>query len=123
MENILDIIQVVLLTAIAVAVATERLTEEVKAFYLKIKNFFAKKADAECTKTEKVVITQLIGIALCILAGSFGVKEVSPITGVNPIIQQVFIGLLASYGSNILHSILKLILAAKDAAEGLKHTT
>ena len=120
MEYTLQIIETILLIAIAVAVATERLTEGVKALYLKLKEFIAKQTFDECTKTEKIIMTELIGVALCILAGGLGVKGLSPIANVPPIVQQVFIGLLASYGSNGLHALLKLVVAFKDAAEGLK---
>lgn len=114
-------IDVILLTILAVATAVERLVEVVKPLYLRIKNFFTKKADGELTKTEKITMTIIIGPVLTIVAGALGVREVSPLDGVSPIAQWIMIGLFASFGSNIIHPVIGLIAAFKEAAEGLKN--
>lgn len=100
---------------LAVAIAVERLVEVVKPLYLKAKNLLLKRNDEECTKTEKIVMTVLIGPVLCII-GEISIS----ISGFPAIVQQVLCGLVASIGSNAIHAILGLIVAFKDAAESLK---
>jgi hypothetical protein len=108
MENILTIV-------LAVAIATERFVEVVKSIYLKIKNHFG--SFEECTKAEKIIMSVLVGPALCIVSG-IGID----IPGIAEpvIVQAIFTGLFASIGSNVIHTLLGLVVAFKDAAESIK---
>lgn len=112
----MDIVTV-LTVILAVAIATERLVEVVKPLYLKLKNRFAKTVFIECTKTEKIIMSVLIGPALCIVSG-IGID----IPGIAEpvIVQAILTGLFASIGSNVIHALLGLVVAFKDAAEGIK---
>lgn len=100
---------------LAVAIAVERLVEVVKPLYLRVKNTILKREYRECTKTEKIIMTVLIGPVLCIIGG-IGLD----IAGIPVAASQILCGLVASIGSNVIHTILNLIIAFKDAAEGLK---
>jgi len=99
------------------SIAVERAVTVIKPLYLKIKNAFVKKQSEECTKTEKEILTILVGPAVCIVSG-FGID----IPGVNEstLIQQAIAGLIASLGSNVLHALMSIILAIKDSAESIK---
>ena len=100
---------------LSVAVATERLTEVVQPIYLCIKNKITKKQDVECTKTEKIVIATVVAVILALISGvTFGV------TTIPVVVQQITIGLFASLGSNVVHSLINIITAFKDAAEDIK---
>lgn len=112
---------VVLSTILAVSIAIERLVELVKPLYIKAKNCITKRHDIEPTQTEKIVITIIIGPVVALVAGALGVQEVSPFANVSPIAQQILIGFIASFGSNVIHPIIGLVAAFKDAAEGLKN--
>jgi hypothetical protein len=108
-------VETILLIVLSVAVATERLTEVVKPLYLKIKNIITKKQEEECTKTEKTIMAILIGIILALISGvNLG------ITGMPIILQQIMIGLFASFGSGFIHTIINLVIAFKEQAEGIK---
>ena len=98
----------------SVAVAVERATEVLKPFYLKAKNKLFKKDFGECTKAEKNMITIILGTLICIIA-EVGVD----IPGVNEasIIQKILAGLIASFGSNVLHTILSILTGIKDTTE------
>ena len=113
-------IETILGTILAVAIAVERLTEIIKPLYLKAKNFFTKKTDTDLIKEEKIAMSIVVGVALSIVASLLGVKEVSPFEGLSPIVQAAVVGLFASFGSNVIHPIIGLVAALKDAAEGLK---
>jgi hypothetical protein len=108
-------IETVLTIVLAVAIATERLVEVVKPLYLKLKNKFG--SFAECTKAEKIIMTVLISPVLCIISG-IGID----IPGITEpvIVQAILTGLFASIGSNVIHTLLGLVVAFKDAAEGIK---
>ncbi|OPX46391.1 hypothetical protein CLHUN_02070 [Ruminiclostridium hungatei] len=110
----------VLGTILAVAVTVERLVELVKPLFLMVKSSLTKKKFTELTGSEKIAITILIGPLLVLTAGFLGVQEVSPLSGVPPAAQQILIGLLASFGSNVIHPVIGLVVAFKDAAKGLK---
>ena len=113
-------IETILGTILAIAIAVERLTEIIKPLYLKAKNFFTKKTDTDLIKEEKIAMSIVVGVALSIVASLLGVKEVSPFEGLSPIVQAAVVGLFASFGSNVIHPIIGLVAAFKDAAEGLK---
>lgn len=104
----------ILLTA---ATVLERLIEVVKPLYLKIKNRFSKEEYQECSKTEKIVMSIILGPLLCILA-QIGIDI--PKMNEAALIQYIFAGLIISLGSNCLHAILSIIIAVKDAAEGTR---
>jgi len=106
-------IESVLANVLAVAIAVERLVEVIKPFYLKAKNAFLKHNDEECTKTEKIIMTVLVGPFICIVGG-VGIN----ISGVSAVGQQVLCGLIASIGSNVIHTLLNIVVAFKDIAEG-----
>lgn len=108
-------VESIMFIILSVAVATERLTEVVKPLYLKVKNTITKKQDAECNKTEKTIMAILIGIILALMSSvNLG------ITGMPIILQQIMIGLLASFGSGFIHTIINLVIAFKEQAEGIK---
>lgn len=113
-------INIVLYTILAVAIAVERLVELVKPLYLQAKNTLLQKKSTELLATEKIVITIILGPMLAVVGGALGVREVSPLVGISPIAQQIIIGLLASFGSNVIHPLIGLVVAIKNAAEGLK---
>lgn len=106
-------IKSILTVLLAVAIATERLLEVIKPLYLKIKNYFG--SYTECTKSEKIIMSVVTGPLLCIIAG-IGID----IPGVSHIVQAILTGLFASIGSNVIHSLLSLVVAFKDAAERIK---
>lgn len=106
-------IESVLTLVLAAAIATERLVEVIKPLYLKVKNYFGKYI--ECSKTEKIIMSVLAGPILCIIAG-IGID----IPGVSTLVQAILTGLFASIGSNVIHTLLSLVVAFKDAAEGIK---
>ena len=110
-------IETVLTIILAVAIAVERLVEVVKPLYLRVKNTILKREYRECTKTEKIIMTVLIGPVLCIISG-IGID----IPGITEpvIVQAILTGLFASIGSNVIHTLLGLVVAFKDAAEGIK---
>lgn len=108
-------IESVLTIVLAVAIATERVVEVIKPLYLKVKNFFTKKAETECDKTEKIIMSVLTGPVICVALGiGIDIPEV-------PIIaQSILLGLFASVGSNAIHLVITTLTALKDATEGLK---
>ncbi|MEN6313269.1 MAG: hypothetical protein ABFD25_03355 [Clostridiaceae bacterium] len=108
-------IESVLTLVLAVAIAIERLVEVIKPLYLKIKNYFGKYI--ECSKTEKIIMSVLVGPTLCIISG-IGID----IPGIAEpvIVRAILTGLFASIGSNVIHTLLSLVVAFKDAAEGIK---
>lgn len=101
---------------LAVSVAVERAVELIKPLYLKITNNYTKVQRIDCTKTEKTVMTILLGPIICIIA-QVGID----LPGVNEsnIMQQVLAGLIASMGSNVLHALMSIILAIKSSAESV----
>jgi hypothetical protein len=101
----------------ATAVAVERGVTVIKPLYLKVKNTFAKTPATECTKTEKEIITVILGPVICIVA-QIGI-DIPGVTE-NAYVQYVLAGLLASLGSNVLHALLSIILAIKNSAEEIK---
>lgn len=108
-------IQAILMVVLAVAVAVERTAEIVKPLYLNLKNKLGIARYTECTKTEKVIITVLLGPIMCVVGGlNLGITE-PPL-----LIQSVLMGLIASLGSNTIHALLSTVVAVKDAAEGIK---
>jgi hypothetical protein len=115
--EIMDNIIMVLIILLAVAGAIERLVEVIKPVYLQVKNAITKAGFQECTKSEKIVMSILLGPALCIIT-QIGIDI--PRVNESAIIQYILAGLLASMGSNILHTVLSILLAFKDAAEGIK---
>ena len=113
-------INTILGTALTVAITVERLTELVKPLFLKAKSILKKKNYTDLTGSEKIAITIITGPVLTLVAGALGVQEVSPFLGAPPVVQQILIGLFASFGSNMLHPLIGLVAAFKDAAESLK---
>jgi len=103
---------------LAVAVGLERLIEVVKPLYLQIKNKISKVQYEECSKAEKIIMSIILGPVLCILA-QIGIDV--PYVNEGALIQYILAGLLASLGSNVLHVVLSIIVAIKDAAEALSH--
>lgn len=106
----------VLAIVLAVAIAVERIVEVIKPLYLRAKNAVLKRNDEECTRTEKIIMTVLVGPILCIIGG-VGIS----ISGISATVQQILCGLIASIGSNVIHTLLNIIVAFKNAAEGLSN--
>jgi hypothetical protein len=100
---------------LAISIAIERLVEVVKPLYLQVKKVILKKEFAECSKAEKTIISIVVGIILGLVSGvSFGIPSISiPIQG-------IIAGLVASIGSNVLHTLISLLGAFKEAAEDIK---
>lgn len=108
LESILSIV-------LAVAIATERVVEIIKPLYLRAKNVILKRNDEECTKTEKIIMSVLTGPAICLILGM-----TADIPEIPTVVQSILLGLFASVGSNVIHTIISTITALKDATEGLK---
>jgi hypothetical protein len=104
----------ILMTA---ATVLERLIEAVKPLYLQIKNRFSKIKYSECSKTEKIIMSVILGPVLCISA-RIGIDI--PQLNEPALIQYISAGLIISLGSNYLHAVLSIVIAIKDAAEGLR---
>lgn len=102
---------------LAVAIAVERVIEVIKPLYLQVKNKLFGKEYPECSKTEKIVMTILLGPVMCIIA-QVGIDI--PKVNEAAVIQYILAGLLASTGSNVIHALLNIVVALKDAAEGIK---
>lgn len=110
--NLLTMLTIVL----AVAIAVERVVEIIKPLYLNIKNVFAKNIYTDCSKTEKIIMTILLGPVMCTIA-KIGIDI--PSVNEAAAIQYILAGLLASMGSNYLHTLLSIIIAIKNGAEGV----
>jgi hypothetical protein len=108
-------IETVLTVVLAVAIAVERVVEIIKPLYLRAKNTIVKKEYLECTKTEKIIMSVLVGPAICLTLGLTVSAPEMP-----AVIQSILLGLFASIGSNVIHTIISTITALKDATEGLK---
>lgn len=102
---------------LTMATALERLIEVIKPLYLQIKNEFSRIKYQECSKTEKIIMSIILGPVLCILARvGIDIPKVDEL----PFVQYIFAGLIISLGSNCLHSLLSIIIAVKNAAEGTR---
>lgn len=98
----------------SVATAVERLTIFAKPFFLKTKIFLFRKNFTECTKIEKIFITIILGILLCIaLQFSIDIPSVNE----PAIVGQILAGLISSFGSNTLHTILAVLTSIKEQHE------
>lgn len=98
----------------SIAVIVERVTEIFKPIYLKIKNGFMKTEQTECTKLEKTIITIIISPIVCLLM-QFGIDI--PILDEPLAVQQILAGMIASFGSNVLHITLSILTGIKDTTE------
>lgn len=98
----------------SIAVAVERTTEIVKPVYVKTKNRIFKKDLMECTRAEKNIISIILGILFCMLT-----KVGVDIPGIDEskTIQEILAGLISSFGSNILHTLLSILTGIKDVKE------
>jgi hypothetical protein len=98
----------------AVAVVAERITEILKPSYLSLKNKIFKKEQSECTKLEKIAMTILFSVLICVLTG-IGID----IPGISEkkILQEILAGLVSSFGSNILHMLLSVLTGVKNVIE------
>ena len=103
---------------LATAIALERLVELIKPFYLQIKKYVLGKVCADCSTTEKKVITILLGPVMCIIA-QIGIDI--PKVNESALIQYILAGLVASLGSNVLHAFLSIILAIQKNSESIKN--
>jgi LytS/YehU family sensor histidine kinase len=108
--NITDMLN---LTA-SVAVIVERITEILKPAYLAAKNKIFKKVQSECTKPEKITITIILSIFICI---SMGIGVDIPGITKTRFLQEILAGLISSFGSNLLHIILTILTGMKDTIE------
>jgi hypothetical protein len=104
-----------------IAGVVEALMEVLKGPYVQIKNIFlviAKKALAkEMSAYEKRFLTLLLGVLICLAAG-FGVDI--PAWSEPLWFQCILAGILVSLGSNMLHLLLSIAVAIKDAVEKVK---
>jgi len=111
----MDIVTILGIIA-GVSTSVERLAEVIKPLYLKAKSALLKKTFDECSGFEKEAITMLLGPILCIsLSINIGISVI------NPIMAQIFVGLLASLGSNVIHAIMSIVVAIKDNTECVKN--
>jgi hypothetical protein len=109
----MDITDILNQTA-SIAIIVERITEILKPAYLSIKNKIFKKAQSECTKPEKITITIILSIILCI---SLGIGVDIPGITKTSLMQEILAGLISSFGSNILHIVLTILTGLKDTVE------
>lgn len=98
----------------SVAVAVERIMEILKPAYLAVKNKIFKKEQTECTKMEKTTMTIVLSILICI---SMGIGINIPGIAASSLLQQIFAGLVASFGSSMLHMFLSILTGIKDTVE------
>jgi hypothetical protein len=98
----------------AAAVTSERVVEIFKPVYLKFKNKAMKARLKDCTKLEKITMSMFFSILICILA-QIGIDI--PVINESHIVQQIFAGLVASYGSNVLHILLSILTIVKNNRE------
>ncbi len=98
----------------ALSVAAERATEVFKPIFLSVKNKIFKTNAPECSKPEKVFISMIFGVLIAI-AVQVGIDI--PAVNETPVEQQVFAGLVSSFGSNILHMMLSILTGVKDSRE------
>jgi Na+-translocating ferredoxin:NAD+ oxidoreductase RnfA subunit len=108
-------IESVLALILAVAIAIERIVEIIKPVYLKAKNAVLKKQYPECTRTEKIIMSVITGPAICLALGL-----TADVPGIPAAAQSILLGLIASVGSNVIHTLISTITAIKDATESLK---
>lgn len=101
------------------ATALERTIEFIKPLYIWVKNKVTKANYQDCSKTEKIVMSIVLGPLLCLAAG-VGIDI--PKVDEAPFFQYLLAGLTSSLGSNFLHSTLSIAVALKDAAEGYRET-
>lgn len=105
MESILAIV-------LAVALSTERFVEVLKPIYLKVKKLIIKEEYIEIDKTEKIIMSIVVGVAISLFSGvNVGITYLPIYT------QQVLIGLVASLGSNVIHTLINLLVAFKESTE------
>ncbi|HEX2947600.1 MAG TPA: hypothetical protein VHT96_16805 [Clostridia bacterium] len=98
----------------AVSVAAERATEVFKPIYLRFKNKLFKTNAVECTKPEKVFMSMIFGVLISIAVG-IGIDI--PLVNETVIEQEIFAGLISSFGSNVLHIVLSILTGVKDSRE------
>jgi len=108
--NITDILN----QTVSIAVIVERITEILKPAYLAAKNKIFKKEQVECTKPEKITITIILSIFICI---SMGIGIDIPGITKTSLLQEILAGLISSFGSNILHIFLTILTGVKDTIE------
>lgn len=98
----------------SVAVIVERITEILKPVYLKAKNRIFKKEYAECSKAEKITLTILFSVFICIF---LGIRIEIPGIAKTILFQEILAGLISSFGSNILHMFLTILTGLKNTIE------
>jgi hypothetical protein len=98
----------------AVSVAAERATEVFKPIFLGLRNKIFKTNAPECSKPEKVFMSMIFGVLIA-MAVQVGI-DIPSVTE-TPVEQQVFAGLVSSFGSNILHIVLSILTGVKDTRE------
>lgn len=108
--NITDLLN----QTVSVAVIVERVTEILKPVYLKAKNKIFKKEYTECSKTEKITLTILFSVFICI---SLGIRIEIPGITKTILFQEILAGLISSFGSNILHMLLTILTGLKNTVE------
>jgi hypothetical protein len=107
----------ILIILLTVAIGIERVLEIIKPLYLEIKNYFGKMKFSECSKMEKIIMSILIGPSMCIIS-QIGIDI--PSVNEAALIQYILAGLIASMGSNFIHTLLSIAVALKDGAESIK---
>lgn len=112
-----EILIAMLNTLLVVAMGIERVTEILKKFYIPIYNKIFKTEKVDMSIAEKQFLSLVIGLASCI-ALEIGID----IPNVNelPIVQQILAGTVASIGSNMIHSILGVVVAIKNNLSNIK---
>lgn len=98
----------------SVAVAVERITEILKPAYLIVKKRALKKEQSECTKVEKNTLILLLSIFICII---MHIKIDIPGITESGSIQEILAGLVSSFGSSILHTLVTILSGVKNTIE------
>jgi ABC-type polysaccharide/polyol phosphate export permease len=104
-------------TLLVTAIGVERITEIVKNFYLPVKSKVLKKEYTVITPQEKQFISLCVSIVICL---SLGIGFNIPGVLESLLVQQLLAATVASVGSNMIHSILGVIIAIKKSIGDIK---
>lgn len=114
----------ILQSLLILAGLVEAVSEIVKTPYLQLKNVilqaYKKPSATELTKYEKRIISVILSLIICISA-RFGIDI--PAWEEPALLQFIIAGIFASLGSNILHMLLSIAIAVKEAIEKVKQAT
>jgi hypothetical protein len=104
-------------TLLVASIGVERITEILKKFYLPIKKKIFKKEFKEIESYEKQFISLAVSIIICLsLSIGFDIPNIAETL----LVQQLLASAVASMGSNVIHSILGVVVAIKDSLGKIK---